>query len=86
VGYGKDLIRTKDYKSWREELAGSLSLNISKQFSRKQPALAQRILDSSFPDITILKYYSAQKVQGFIPGWRKRDIVTVAELCKPLKP
>src|SRR5579862_5156619 len=83
-------MRTKNYNSWREELAVSLTLNPTKQFSRRQPALAQRILNSTFPDTTILKYYanpvvsSEAKVKGFVPKWSKPDVGAIADMCKEL--
>ena len=83
-------MQTKNYNSWREELAVSFTLNPTKQFSRRQPALAQRILNSTFPDTTILKYYanpvvsSEAKVKGFVPKWGKPDVGAIADMCKEL--
>ena len=75
---------------WREELATSLSMNSEKKFTRRQPALAKRILESTFPDPTILSYYchpvisSEERVSAFVPEWRKPDIPFLAELCRRL--
>lgn len=81
---------TTDYKSWREELALALSTNPNKKFSRRQPALAARILESDFPDTKILKYYarpvvsSNERLATLKPDWQKPDITALAEICKDL--
>jgi hypothetical protein len=81
---------TSDYQSWREELATELSRNSERKFNRRQPALAKRILESTFPDPTILSYYSRpvvsseERVSAFVPQWRRPDIPVLAELCKKL--
>ena len=83
-------MRTNDYQSWKEELATSLSMNSEKYFSKRQPALAKRILESTFPDPTILSYYShpvvssEELISAIVPQWRKPDIPVLAELCKRL--
>lgn len=81
---------TGDYQSWREELATELSRNSESKFRRRQPALAKRILESTFPDPTILSYYShpvvssEERVSAFVPQWRRPDIPVLAELCRKL--
>ena len=83
-------MRTRDFQSWREELTAELSTNSEKKFTRRQPALAKRILESTFPDPTILSYYchpvvsTEERVSAFVPQWRKPDIPVLAELCRRL--
>jgi len=83
-------MQAKDYSAWREELALSLTLNTSQAYTKKQPALAKRILNSSFPDPTILTYYSRpivssdDKIGQFQPRWTRPQVAEVAALCKEL--
>jgi Holliday junction resolvase Gen1 C-terminal domain len=68
----------------------ALTTNPDKKFSRRQPALATRILESDFPDTKILKYYahpvvsSNEKLATFKPEWQKPDATALAEICKDL--
>jgi Holliday junction resolvase Gen1 C-terminal domain len=83
-------MESTDYVRWRTDLATVLSNNPNDIFSKRQPALASRILNSQFPDTTILKYYthpvvsSIEKLTTFNPEWRKPDMSALAELCKAL--
>src|SRR5271169_6640452 len=84
-------MNTTDYASWRQELAAVLTSNPDQTFSRRHPALAkQLLLNTSFPDTTILKYYthpvvsSSEKLATFKPVWKKPDIPALAKLCRNL--
>jgi Holliday junction resolvase Gen1 C-terminal domain len=84
-------MNTTDYASWRQELATALTINPNQTFSRRHPALAkQLLLNTSFPDTTILQYYthpvvsSSEKLATFKPEWKKPDIPVLAKLCRNL--
>ena len=83
-------MRTTDYTTWRQTVALALSSNPENKFSRKRPALANKILHSSFPDQKILRYYThpvispEQEIRDFKPEWTPPDIKLLAELCKEL--
>src|SRR5271154_2731997 len=81
---------TKDYTSWRQTLALDMSSNSENRFSQKRRVLANKLLQSSFPDPTILKYYTHPVVSPETTirqlqfEWKKPDIETLAQLCKEL--
>ena len=83
-------METDDYASWKNELATSLTTNHNNMFSKRQPALANRILNSPFPDTDILNYYvhpivsSRERLLLCKPEWKEPDLNNLAGLCRTL--
>jgi holliday junction resolvase YEN1 len=67
-----------------------LASNEDKIFLRKHPSLAKTILESSFPDTDVLRYYTnpvistPETIRGFTPQWTEPNIEKLAQLCKEL--
>jgi len=55
AGFGRTFTRTADYTTWRQTFALAISSNPENKFSRKWPALANKILHSAFPDQKVLQ-------------------------------
>src|SRR5271156_7236182 len=83
-------MRTKNFEEWRSDLAVDLTTNPDNHFSRKRPSLAAKLIQSNFPEVSILNYYAKPKISAFDrfssfePNWNGPDINRLAGLCKEL--
>jgi len=83
-------MRTTNFEEWRSDLAVALTTNSDNHFSKKRPSLAARLIQSNFPDVSILNYYAQPKISpfdkfsSFQPNWKGPDINRLAGLCKEL--